>query len=326
MTLQTQDKYHIRNWAQYNKALIQRGSITLWFSKESIIKWHATARRGDKGRPQVYSDDAILCVLLIRSVYHLPLRALQGFLFSLIGLLGLGILAPSYSQICRRAKDLKKALKKLSNRRPCDVVFDSTGLKVYGEGEWKVRQHGVSKRRTWKKLHIGLDPDSGEIMIADLTCNGIGSGDAETAEKLIQKLPKGVRRIFGDGAYDGIEFRQEIEKVGAEPLIPPSRDAVVHRKTKDPAMIKRNHAVREINGLGSDDKARKLWKELKGYHKRSLGETAIYRIKQLTGSNLRSREWQRQQVEAHIKCLIINEMTKLGMPQREWKKAVQIGL
>lgn len=321
MTQKTEAKYCIRNWKEYNRALVQRGSLTIWFSEEAQSKWHSTGSTGKKGRPQVYSDAAILCALLLRTVYHLPLRALQGFLISIIFLLGLDILVPSYSQICRRAKDLKKSLKKLSHRRPHDIVFDSTGLKVYGEGEWKVRQHGASKRRTWRKFHIGMDPDSGEIIVAELTSNGIGSGDAETAQKLIKKIPKGIRRVFGDGAYDGSEFRQEIHKAGAVPLIPPPRDAVVHRNTTDPAIIKRNDAVCEIAGLGGGDEARRLWKQLKGYHRRSLGETTMYRIKQLTGSNLRSREWERQQVEAHIKCLAVNEMTKLGMPLGNWIEA-----
>ncbi len=321
MIQQTTTRYNIRNWAEYNKALIQRGSITLWFSDEAISKWHSNSRTEQKGRPQVYSDEAILCTLLIRTVYHLPLRALQGFLLSMVVLLGLGVLVPSYSQICRRAKALKKALQKLSNKRPHDIVFDSTGLKVYGEGEWKVRQHGVSKRRTWRKLHIGMDPKSEEIIVAELTSNGVGSGDAETAQKLIKKIPKGMKRIFGDGAYDGIEFRQEIEKAGAEPFIPPPRDAVIHKNTTDLAIMKRNDAVCEITGLGGDDQARKLWKQLKGYHKRSLVETTMYRIKQLTGSKMRSREWERQQVEAHIKCLVVNKMTKLGMPCRIWLEA-----
>ncbi len=317
MTQKTQAKYRIRNWAQYNKALIQRGSITLWFSEEAVDKWHSPDQTGEKGRPQIYSDDAILCALLIRTVHHSPLRALQGFLSSMVVLLGLAIRVPSYSQICRRAKDLRKVLKKLSHRRPCDIVFDSTGLKVYGEGEWKVRQHGVSKRRTWRKLHIGMDPNSGEVIVGELTDNGVGAGDGETAEKLIKKVPRGVKRVFGDGAYDGIDFRRKIEEIGGEPMIPPPRDAVVH-KSIDPAIVKRNNAVLEIAGLGGGDGARKLWKKLKGYYRRSLGETTMYRIKQLTGSNLKSREWSRQCVEAHVKCLIINMMTELGMPRGEW--------
>ena len=319
MTQET-NKYIIRNWAEYNKALIQRGSITLWFSEDAIDQWHKVEPSGKKGRPQLYSDEAILCALLIRTVYHKPLRALEGFLSSMVLLLKLTICVPSYTQICRRAKDLGKALKKLSHCRPKDIVFDSTGLKVYGEGEWKVRQHGVSKRRMWRKLHIGMDPDSGEIIVAELTTNGVGSGDGEIGEKLLEKVPRGVKRVLGDGAYDGIDFRRKIERIGAEPVIPPPRDAIFHG-TVDSAVRKRDDAVLEIRGLGADDKARQLWKKLKGYHRRSLAETTMYRIKQLTGSNLRHREWERQRVEGYIKCLVVNKMTKLGMPVGEWEYA-----
>lgn len=313
--------YRIKNWSKYNKSLIQRGSINFWFSEDSIRKWKNTSHTGEKGRPAEYSDDAILCAFLIRIVYHLPLRATEGLLLSLVTLLGLPLKIPSYTQICRRAKLLGKTLKKLSSRRPHDIVFDSTGLKVYGEGEWKVKQHGTSKRRTWRKLHLGVDPDSKEIIVADVTSNSIGSGDSQIGKKLLKKVPKSAKKIFGDGAYDGIEFRREIEENGAEPIIPPSRDAIVHWESGDKAMQKRNDAVKEIQGLGGDDEARRLWKILKGYHRRSLAETTMYRIKQLTGGNMRSREWERQRVEGYIKCLVINKMTTLGMPDSVWGTA-----
>lgn len=312
-------RYRINNWSQYNRSLVQRGSINFWFSEDAVAKWTAITHTNQKGRPQEYSDDAILCALLLRTVYHLPLRALQGFLESLISLLGLSISTPSYTQISRRAKTLGKRLSKLSSRRPYDIVFDSTGLKVYGEGEWKVKQHGTSKRRTWKKLHLGVDPDSKEIIIAETTGNGIGCGDAQIGRKMMRKAPKGVRRVFGDGSYDGKEFREEVEKSGAEPIIPPPRGAVIHLGDGCGSTEKRNHAVGEILGLGGDDQARKIWKILKGYHKRSLAETTMYRIKQITGGNMRSREGGRQQVEGYIKCLVINKMTSLGMPKGCWE-------
>lgn len=314
-------KYRIKNWSKYNKFLVQRGSIKFWFSEDAIKKWVSINHTGEKGRPQEYSDDAILCILMIRIVYRLPLRALEGLLCSLTSLLELSISIPSYSQICRRAKSLGKRLKKLSSCHPHDIVFDSTGLKVYGEGEWKVRQHGKSKRRTWKKLHLGMDPDSKEIIVAELTSNGAGSGDGEVGKKLLKNVPRNVKRIFGDGAYDGTDFRQKIETIGAESVIPPPRDAVVHVLATDPAIIKRNYAVLEIKGLGGDEQARKIWKIMKSYHRRSLAETTMYRIKQLTGEKLHSREWERQRVEGYIKCLVINKMTEIGMPDSAWEIA-----
>jgi Transposase DDE domain len=153
-----------------------------------------------------------------------------------------------------------------------------------------------------------------------LTSNGPGSGDGEIGKKLMGKIPKNTKRILGDGAYDGIGFRRAIEKTKAEPIIPPPKDAIINADSTDEAMDKRNQAVAEIKGLGGDDQARKIWKILKGYHRRSLAETTMYRIKQLTGGNLRSREWERQCIEGYIKCLVVNKMTKIGMPEGIWEE------
>ncbi len=157
---------------------------------------------------------------------------------------------------------------------------------------------------------MGMDPDSKEIIISDLTTNSVGSGDAQAGKRMMKNTPRSVRRVFGDGAYDGIEFRQEVENCGAESIVPPPRDAVLHSGTMDPAIKKRNDSILEIVGLGGDDEARRLWKILKGYHRRSLGETTMYRIKQLTGGSLRSREWERQSVESYVK---LNAVFKLNI-------------
>jgi len=311
-------RYRIKNWSEYNKSLIHRGSITFWFSNDVTAKWHSNSYTGKKGRPKTYSDDAILCILLIRTIFRLPLRALQGFVYSLIYMLSLPISEPSYTQICRRARDLGKLLKNLSAKRPTDIVFDSTGFKVYGEGEWKVKKHGHSKRRVRRKIHIGMDPDSGEIIMGEMTGNGKGSGDAEAAERLLKDAPKSIERIFGDGSYDGFSFRKSVESMRAELIVPPPINAVVH-ESQDPAVVKRNNALLEIEGLGNDSEARALWKKLKGYHRRSLVETTMFRLKQLTGNTLQSREWVRQHVEVYIKCLIVNKVTRLGMPKGSWE-------
>jgi hypothetical protein len=147
-------QYRIRNWSDYNKGLVDRGRITLWFDEKSIQSWFCTTPTGKKGRPCVYSDEAIICLLLIRAVFKLDFRKLQGFAASLVELLKLDIIIPSYSQICRRQAELSIDLSPIKNNEPIHVVVDSTGLKVFGEGEWKTRQHGISKRRTWRKIHL----------------------------------------------------------------------------------------------------------------------------------------------------------------------------
>ena len=306
-------KHRIRNWKDYNKSLIQRGSITVWFSEDAIKKWYAPSSR-KRGRPATYSDEAILAALLIRFVFHLPLRALEGFLSSLVAVMGLCLHTPSYSQVCRRAQKLGKELKRLSRRHITDLVIDSTGLKVYGEGEWKVRQHGYSKRRTWRKLHLAICPDSHEILFVKLTDNKVA--DHKIYPQFVKRAPKTVKRTYGDGAYDCTGCYEANFDHGSSPIIPPQKRAR-HREGAPSYLQQRNKAVLEIDGLGGDNHARQLWKKLKGYHRRSLAETGMYRFKTLFGRDLKSRKLQGQQSEVYIKCKALNKMTNLGMPQSE---------
>lgn len=303
-------KYRIHNWNEYNKSLVQRGSITIWFSEDAIGKWHATPT-GKRGRPTTYSNDAILTVLLIRFVFHLPLRALEGFLTSLISVMGLSICTPSYSQICRRAQLLDKEIKRLTKRNITDLVIDSTGLKVYGEGEWKVRQHGRSKRRTWRKLHLAICPDSNEVLFVKLTDNK--TVDHQVYPQFLEQAPKTVKRTYGDGAYDcKICYRANFNH-GSTLIVPPQRNARYQMNAPE-YLEQRNKSLLEIRGLGGDDIARKLWLKLKGYHKRSLVETGMFRFKTLFGSNLKSRIFQSQEAEVIVKSKALNIMTGLGMP------------
>lgn len=304
-------------------SLVSRGSLTIWIEDDIATRWRTSSEERRNGHPLVYSDETILMALTIRFVYNLPLRALEGFLKSILLLLGLSLKAPCYTQICRRAKRLGKTLRHLSKRRPTDIVFDSTGLKVYGEGEWKVRVHGTSKRRTWRKLHIAMDPNSGEVLLAEITENS--KGDAQVAEGMIDSVPKSVQNIYGDGAYDSLGFRKKIHSKGAKPIIPPPCNAVVNREALDEATFDRNQAIQAIKGLGGDGSARSLWKKLTGYHRRSLVETTMFRYKQIFGGFLRSRSWTNQRIEAILKCRILNKMTSLGMPIGRWEEMEVLG-
>jgi len=307
-------KYRVHNWKEYNKSLIQRGSITVWFSEDAIKQWCAEKEEGRKGHPVIYSDNAILTALMIRSVFHLPLRALQGFLTSLVLLMNIALPIPHYTRICRRAKSLGQELNKLSKNPVTDLVIDSTGLKVYGEGEWKVRQHGYSKRRTWKKVHFAVCPDSNEIVFEVLTENSVG--DCKVYPNFLKAAPKTVERTYGDGAYDTEGCYKASAEHGSALITPPQRNAVFH-KNAPPYMKTRNNAYLEILGLGGDEEARKLWKHLKGYHRRSLAETAMFRFKTIFNNKLKSRGLRNQKAEVYAKSLALNLMTKLGMPQTE---------
>lgn len=315
MTQQTTTKYRIRNWGEYNKALVQRGSLTIWFSPEAVKSWLA-GKDNKKGRPQVYSNEAILCALTLKAVYGLPFRALRGLLLSLVVLLGVPLPIPCYTRICRRAKALGQQIKKLSHKRPTDIVFDSTGLKVFGEGEWKVRKHGASKRRTWRKIHLAVCPDSHDIILECMTDSSVA--DCKILSKMQRELPKSIKRGYGDGAYDKERCYRTFHELGIEPVIPPQRNGILQDEQEKPWMQSRNDALRQIAGLGEDEDARKLWKKLTGYHKRSIAETAMYRFKKLFGGALACRKELYQKAEIFSKCLVINRMNSLGMPKGEW--------
>src|SRR3954467_1142169 len=263
--------YRIRNWKQYNDALVRRGSLTLWVDRETLQAWRyqGPSQRGAQFR---FSDTAIECLLTLRSVYHLTLRATEGFAHSLFGLMGLDLPVPDYTTLCRRAKVLRITLPKRATG-PLHLVLDSTGLKVYGEGEWKVRKHGYSKRRTWLKLHLAIDPETHEIQAAVVSEPGVT--DAEAVPSLLEQVENPIEGVGADGAYDRRGVYEELERRGARAVIPPRRDAVIqrHGNTAGPRLA-RDENLRRIRRIG-----RAAWKRESGYHRRSLAETAMFRMK-----------------------------------------------
>jgi hypothetical protein len=167
VTKQTKRQYRIRDWKQYNRALVGRGSLTLWIDARSTDAWLDSDRPLRRGRRRTYTDAAILCALLLREAYHLPLRSTQGLVSSVLRLMQVGLPSPHYSTLSRRARSLELCLTAPGNIR--HLVIDSTGLKVYGEGEWQVRTHGKQKRRTWLKLHICVDASTHQVTAAIVT-------------------------------------------------------------------------------------------------------------------------------------------------------------
>jgi IS5 family transposase len=301
--------YRIRNWKQYNDALVDRGSLTLWVDRATLQAWQyqGPPQRGAQFR---YSDTAIECVLTLRSVYHLPLRATEGFARSILGLMGLDLAVPDYSTLCRRANTLQITLPKKAEG-PLHLVLDSTGLKVYGEGEWKVRQHGYSRRRTWLKLHLAIDPETHEIQAAVVSEPGVT--DAEAVPSLLEQVENPVASAGADGAYDRREVYEELERRGAEAVIPPRRDAKIRRHgNKAGPRLARDENLRRIRKIG-----RAAWKKESGYHRRSLGETAMFRMKAIFGAGVSSRRPEQQAKEVGIRCRALNIMTHQGMPVTE---------
>jgi len=189
--------YRIRNWPAYNAALIGRGSLTLWVDDEAIRSWRYTGPT-QRGAQYHYADTAIRCVLTLRVVYHPALRAADGLARSVFELLEVALPVPNYSTLSRRAAALTVALGALPRATPLHLVIDSSGFKVYGEGEWKVRQHGWSKRRTWRKLHWGVEEATGEIVAA--VTSEAGVSDDEVLPDLLAQVPGAIRQVSADGA------------------------------------------------------------------------------------------------------------------------------
>jgi len=297
-------KYHVRNWNKYDKALVQRGSLTVWIENGVIETWldmNSTARRG---RRRTYSDLAIECMLTLREVYHLPNRAAEGLTRSILQLLGLDLPAADHTTLSRRGRKLKLKFKSDEKRAIKHLVIDSTGLKVFGEGEWKVRSHGKGKRRTWRKLHLSIDAETALITAAVITDSS--TLDRKEVSNLLDQTIGEIELVCADGAYDFVNCYGPIENRGALPLIPPRSNAVIRGRKP---FLHRDDNLRHIHKLGMKD-----WKMQSGYHRRSLAETGIFRLKTIFDDGLNARRIDTQASQALIRCLTLNRMSELGMP------------
>lgn len=295
--------YRTRNWKDYNKALVDRGSLTIWFDTQSQDLWLNHTLSGRRGRSRKYSDAAIFCCLTLREVYHLPLRQTQGLVCSIFHLLGIALASPHYSVLSRRAGRLEVKLSPHPEKIK-HLVFDASGLKVFGEGEWKVRQHKAEKRRTWRKLHISMDGDTQMVITAVVT--GKGVVDPRCLPRQLKQVESRVENVYGDGAFDSRDCYRAIHKCGAKAIIPPREGSTVW---KDEYLADRNSNVRGVEELGD-----KEWKKEIGYHKRSLVETSFFRLKTIFSERLRGRREDTQTTEAMIRCATLNRMRSLGMP------------
>ena len=192
--------YRIRNWSNYNEALVNRGSVTLWVDAEVLDSWKNTKKTGKRGASKKYSDLAIETLLMLKVVYRLALQQTIGFARSIFKLMDVALKLPHYSTLSRRAATLPVKLSRRQTNEPCHLVVDSTGIKVYGEGAWKQRKHGKSKRRTWLKLHLGIDEATGEILAGVVTPKSVG--DSEVVGEMLDDIEEDVEQLSGDGAYD----------------------------------------------------------------------------------------------------------------------------
>lgn len=304
----TQQK-KIVNWNEYNMGLKQRGSLTIWIPENIEKIWYAE-KESRKGKPCIYSDTAIEFVLTIGKIYNQRLRQATGLVESIFQLLQIDLPVPDYTTISRRG-DLEVTLNVNKTKEGIHLTLDSSGMKKYGEGEWKVRKHGYTKHRMWKKIHIGIDSD-GEIRMGLLTENNVTDADGYLA----MSSQEGARILSfrGDGAYDRRKIYEHLEnKKCKEVLVPPQRNAKIwkHGNTKGEKHV-RDENLREIRKT-----SRKRWKRESGYHRRSVVESTMYRLKTTFTHKIHGRKEENQQTEFRIMCRCMNEMMRLGMPRYE---------
>ena len=172
-------QHKVTNWPAYEASLRQRGSLTVWFTDEAIAAWAAEPRTTRGGQPW-YSPLAILTALTLRAVFHLAYRQAEGLIGSIIGLLGLTLRVPDHTTLSRRSGPL--VVPRLqpttadSGARPLHLLVDSTGLKLCGAGEWLVEKHATRRRRSWRKLHLGVDAETGQIVASALASKDVDDG------------------------------------------------------------------------------------------------------------------------------------------------------
>ena len=192
-------RYKVTNWKEYNESLRKRGDITVWFTEEALKSWHPE-KTGKRGRPLVYSEHAIATALLIREVFKLPLRQTEGFLNSISAMMSVELQIPDFSSIAKRSGSLPRLVLNKALKPGSQVIVDSTGLKMYGKDEWHQEKHGISPRRTWRKLHLAVDEHHQWIAV-ELTTPEVG--DPSAVPDLLSQVDTHFDQFIADGAYDG---------------------------------------------------------------------------------------------------------------------------
>lgn len=312
MASKTKAAYRVTNWKKYNESLVRRGDITLWFAEDVLAAWEHANEEVKVGRPFTYSDTAIECLLALRELFQLPYRQTEGLGRSLVKLMQVEVAIPDFTSLAKRAAKLNVCLEVLPTEGPIDIIVDSTGVKVLGAGEWRSDAYREPKRRTWRKLHLSVNAASQEIVAEVLTSKRCD--DAEVVPEILAQIDSPVAKLYGDGAYDKWKLYGVLEREEIMPVIPPRRTAAIKKHGNCAGQpLPRDEAIRGIRRLG-----RRRWKQVVGYHRRSLVETSMSRLKRAFGSRLKNKRFENQKTEARLRCKLLNRFTLLGLPQFRW--------
>ena len=300
--------YRIKNWPEYEKSLRDRGDITAWLSRDAIDAWTPPKNRKRGGQP-IYSDIAIETSLTLRLVFHLPLRQAEGFLKSLLKLTDLYLPCPDHTTMSRRNRTVNVCkCPGILQKGPIHFIVDSTGLKIYGQGEWRSKKHGKRRRKCWKKLHLGVDKN-GWILASKVTDGH--EHDASQVSSLLAQVNREIDRFVGDRIYDSevVYKAVDLHSPGAKVVVPPRKDAVLSSDNSTSFPCHRDRHIAAIQSKGWSE-----WKRQSGYYLQSYAENAFYRYKKIIGGWLRAKNDAAQRREAAIGCAILNQMLEMGGP------------
>ncbi len=295
--------FKVQNWPAYEAGLRRRGSLTLWIEDAALACWQT---KGPAGQAR-YTNAAIQISLMLRSAFKLALRQTEGLMTSVLTLMRLTLSAPDHSTVSRRAVKLPVIQAAQVPPGPLHVLIDSTGLQVYGAGQWLEAKHGTKSRRTWRKLHLAVDAASGLIVAQTLTDQDVD--DPSQVGPLLNQIDDPIGQVTADGAYDGDPTYQTIaaHSDGIEVVVPPRSTAVPNGEPGSLTQRDRHLAIIAEHG-------RLAWQAATGYSQRCLVETTMGRYKSLIGPRLRARGFAAQQTEAAIGVAVLNRMLAAGRP------------
>jgi hypothetical protein len=296
--------FRVRNWPAYEAGLRRRGSLTLWIEDAALACWQTI---GPSGQAR-YTNAAIQTSLMLRAAFKLALRQAEGLMTSVLSLMGLSISASDHTTVSRRAVMLPVIQATSVPHGPLHVLIDSTGLQVYGAGQWLEAKHGAKSRRTWRKLHLAVDAASGRIVAQTLADQDVD--DPSQVGSLLDQIDDPIVQVTADGAYDGAPTYWTIAQHGdsTEVVIPPRATAVLSSELGTPTQRDRHLTMIAEQG-------QLAWQASTGYGQRSLVETTMSRYKTLIGSRLRARGFAAQQTEAAIGVAVLNRMLVAGRPE-----------
>jgi hypothetical protein len=291
--------FKVRNWAEYEAGLRRRGSLTLWIGDAVLENWQSIGRKGQRR----YSAQAIQTSLMLRTAFRMALRQAEGLLGSVMALMKLKLSAPDHTTLSRRAVTLPVLPREIP-AGPLDILIDSTGLQVYGAGQWLEEKHGAKSRRSWRKLHLAVDAASGTIVSHTLT--DLHTDDPSQVAPLLDQVDGKIARVTADGAptYQAVAQHGN----GIEVVIPPRSTAVARCELGPPT--RRDHHLATIAEQG-----RLGWQQTTGYGRRALVETTMGRYKAIIGARLRARGFAAQQGEAAIAVAVLNRMLAAARPK-----------